>query len=68
MKLGKLNVELVSHEIMGEVFRIKAKNPKESYHFKVEAEQLVLYVSKSTALLLSDYIDNTLNDETKWEK
>lgn len=67
MKIGKLDVELVEHEVLGEIFRIKAKGTTKESCFEVKNNTLYLRVSKQTALLLADHIDRELNRETGWE-
>lgn len=75
MKIGKLRVELVNDPKLGQIFKISAQNKVTGKNtvslfdikqFK-DGDAVYLRISKNTALLLADYIDQELNDETNWK-
>jgi aminopeptidase-like protein len=76
MKMGKLDVNMFDDPKLGRHFTIKCRNKdtkdKEAFYFDVkkmaDGDELVLNITKQTALLLADYIDEQLNDETNWKE
>jgi aminopeptidase-like protein len=76
MKMGKLDVNMFDDPKLGRHFKIKCRNKdtkdKAAFYFDVkkmaDGDELVLNITKQTALLLADYIDEQLNDETNWKE
>jgi len=64
MMVGKLSVMLEKHPTLGEIFVIRA-NGNNAYVFDISGDQMVLRVTKDTALLLSQLIDEELNHQER---
>lgn len=62
MIVGKLIVDVRPHPELGQIFIIKANN-NTAHVFNVNGDQLELRLTKETAALLCNYIDEVLEEK-----
>ena len=64
MKIGRLSVMIEEHKTLGKIFVIRAINTDDLGDiFDATGDHMVLRVTKDTAILLSQYIDETIEED-----
>jgi len=64
MKIGKLDIKLSIKPNLGEHFEISLKNTdaKEYFTYDPESDSIKIRLTTDTALLLSDFIDDAVDE------
>jgi hypothetical protein len=64
MMVGKLSILIEDHKTLGKIFVIRATNSDIAGDiFDVNGDHMVLRVSRDTAIMLSQYIDESVEED-----